>query len=82
MTPQAPLFMLRDQVPAYIEGKFGVSCSKATLTRLACVGGGPSFRKIGKRVIYAPEDVDAWMMGRMSPPLAKASDLGAAGRAA
>lgn len=34
--------------------------SSKTLEKLRCTGGGPSFRKLGKRVLYMYGDLTAW----------------------
>jgi Helix-turn-helix domain len=41
----------------------GVIC-KRTLERLRLTGGGPSYIKCGRKVIYKPADLDAWLNGR------------------
>jgi len=33
----------------------------ATLAKLRVIGGGPSFIKLGARVVYDSADVDAWI---------------------
>lgn len=33
---------------------------KSTLDKLRVSGGGPTYIKIGKRVVYDPADLDAW----------------------
>ena len=38
------------------------------------IGGGPIFRKIGVRVVYAIDDIDAWASSRMTRPMASTSD--------
>ena len=43
-----------DEAAAYL----GVSSS--WLAKLRCVGGGPRYAKIGRRVTYAESDLDAW----------------------
>ncbi len=52
----------------------GYRTSYNTLMKLACTGGGPTFRKFGGRVIYAPEDLDTWIASRLSPPLISTSE--------
>ena len=37
------------------------SVGKSTLEKLRLTGGGPKFIKLGKRVIYDPADLDAWL---------------------
>jgi excisionase family DNA binding protein len=34
---------------------------KSTLDKARVHGGGPKFIKIGKRVLYDPDDLDAWL---------------------
>lgn len=35
--------------------------ARATLAKLRVLGGGPPFLKLGAKVLYAPEDLDAWI---------------------
>jgi len=35
--------------------------SKSWLTKLRCVGGGPRFAKLGRRVVYQDSDLDKWL---------------------
>jgi hypothetical protein len=39
--------------------------SPRTLERLRVVGGGPRFRKFGRRVLYATSDLEAWANERI-----------------
>jgi predicted DNA-binding transcriptional regulator AlpA len=34
--------------------------SESWLTKLRCVGGGPRYAKLGRRVVYQDSDLDAW----------------------
>ena len=45
-----------------------------TLQKLACIGGGPVFRKFGSRVIYDDPDLDRWVEERLSPPMRSTSE--------
>ncbi len=38
--------------------------SKSTLDKLRCFGGGPAYLKLGRAVVYATADLDAWMAQR------------------
>lgn len=40
----------------------GISAS--TLNKLRVFGGGPVFLKLGRRVVYDPTDLDAWLAER------------------
>jgi predicted DNA-binding transcriptional regulator AlpA len=35
--------------------------SASTFAKLRIFGGGPAFVKIGRRVVYDPEDLDRWL---------------------
>ncbi len=39
--------------------RLGLSCSY--LNKLRCVGGGPRYMKVGRRVIYLEDDLNAWL---------------------
>lgn len=40
-------------------------CStKSVLEKLRVFGGGPAFIRLGRTIVYATEDLDAWMEGR------------------
>jgi excisionase family DNA binding protein len=38
-----------------------VGLSASTINKLRVFGGGPSFLKLGKRVVYDKRDLDAWL---------------------
>ena len=38
--------------------------ARATLAKLRVIGGGPPFRKLGARVLYAERDLAAWLDSR------------------
>ena len=38
--------------------------SASTLNKLRVFGGGPVFLKLGRRVVYDPADLDAWLAER------------------
>ncbi len=46
----------------------GFPTSPRTLEKLAHLGGGPVYRKFGRRTIYAPADLITWAEGRASLP--------------
>lgn len=70
-------FLDRNGAADYAKTK-GVPLSPNTLRKLACVGGGPKFRKFGRRVLYSPADLDAWIASRLSGPVSSTSDSGIA----
>jgi excisionase family DNA binding protein len=51
-------YLTNDEAAAYLR------LSPRTLEKLRVLGGGPRFRKFGRRVRYALADLDAWADGR------------------
>ena len=43
-----------------------VGLSKSTLAKLRLNGNGPSYCKLGRRVVYRQRDLDAWLQSRMT----------------
>lgn len=41
-----------------------LSLSPRTLEKYRVIGGGPIFRKFGRRVLYAREDLESWALAR------------------
>jgi hypothetical protein len=48
---------------AFLTG-LGFQTAEATLTKLRCVGGGPTFLRFGRRVYYRPSALNAWASQR------------------
>lgn len=70
-----PTYLRRKDSAKYLKDRYGVY-TEEYLAKLACVGGGPRFRKLGKFPLYRPEDLDLWAMSRMSGPVLSTSELG------
>lgn len=51
---QPPRYLTNDEAAAYLR------LSPRTLEKQRVIGGGPKFRKFGRRVMYAVVDLDAW----------------------
>lgn len=66
-------YLNRGEAAAYVREK-GLPCAKATLAKLACIGGGPIMRKFGRNVVYLPVDLNAWVAARLSGPKTSTSD--------
>lgn len=64
----APLYLRRIDAARYVRERWGAPCSAKWLAKLAVVGGGPQFRKIGRYPMYTRADLDAWIEGRISAP--------------
>lgn len=65
-------YLDRREAAEYLSAR-GLRFSHNTLSKLATVGGGPSYRKFGVRVVYTREDLDAWIEHKLSPPRASAA---------
>lgn len=53
----------------------GFPISKATLDTYATRGGGPLYRKFGKKPLYRWADALDWAMSRMSAPVSSTSEF-------
>lgn len=53
-TAHPPRYLTNDEAAAHLR------LSPRTLEKLRVIGGGPKFRKFGRRVMYAAADLDAW----------------------
>ena len=53
-----PEFLTTDEAAAFLR------LSPRTLEKQRVIGGGPKFRKFGRRVMYAVADLDAWAAER------------------
>ena len=73
----ADALLTREQVADAL-GRCGVPCSSKTLATRACRGGGPPYRRFGKRAIYRWGDVVEWARAEMTTPARSASEHRAA----
>ncbi len=67
-------FLRRDKAAAYLQERFGFGTTES-LAKLACVGGGPRFRKLGRFPVYTAEDLEDWANSRLSEPVCSTSEL-------
>ena len=56
--PQSARYLTNDEAAAFLR------LSPRTLEKQRVIGGGPRFRKFGRRVMYAVSDLDAWADAR------------------
>lgn len=47
-----------------IEAAEALGISQSYLNKLRCTGGGPRYAKVGRRVIYSNDELDAWLASR------------------
>ena len=71
-----PMNMRRAEAARYIRETHGIPCTPATLAKYACLGGGPPFRKAGKKFpVYTRDDLDAWAKQRLGKLVHSTSEL-------
>jgi hypothetical protein len=70
-------YLRRKQAGEYLKAKYGFGSEK-TLAKLACLGGGPEFRKAANAAIYEPAKLDEWALAKIGPSQRSTSDARAA----
>ncbi|HEV7283866.1 MAG TPA: hypothetical protein VGN75_03340 [Kaistia sp.] len=68
----------RSEVPAYLLQTHGIPITRATLAKMATVGGGPCMSHFGRIPLYHVDDLDAWAAQRLSKPVASTAERAAA----
>jgi hypothetical protein len=71
---EAKTYLRRSEAAVYLQNRYGAYTTE-TLAKLACVGGGPRFRKLGPYPVYTPEDLDEWAASRMTRAVSSTSEL-------
>ena len=61
-------FKSREEAAQYLTECLGLPVAKGTLQKWATTGGGPAYRRFGKRAVYRQEDLDAWAANKLSEP--------------
>jgi hypothetical protein len=57
-TTPAAVYLTCDEAGAHLK------LSPRTLEKMRTIGGGPRFRKLGRRVMYSLQDLEAWADSR------------------
>lgn len=65
-------YMTRKEASAYLISK-GIKISYNTLNKYASIGGGPLMRYFGSKPLYRAEDLDGWVVSRLSAPCSSTS---------
>jgi hypothetical protein len=72
-----PSRLRRAEASSYLREKHCITRAPGTLTKLAVIGGGPLFRKVGSRhVLYDVVDLDRWANELVGSPIRSTSDEG------
>jgi hypothetical protein len=73
-----PQRMLRRvEAAQYVRDTWGMPLSRQTLAKLATIGGGPPFRRVGRFPLYEVADLNAWALSRLGPKQRSTSDRAA-----
>ena len=70
---QPTQFLRRRAAGEYLKQKYGFGSEK-TLAKLACLGGGPEFRKAANAALYEPQKLDEWAQSKIGAPQRSTSD--------
>jgi hypothetical protein len=75
-----PNFRLRRKAASnYLRETHGLDRAPTTLAKLAVLGGGPVFWRIGRVPYYSPESLDEWVASKISAPMRSTSDAATKG---
>jgi hypothetical protein len=65
----------RWEASEYLLAAHGLTYSKATLAKMACVGGGPGFQRCNRTPLYPREELDAWAESKLSRVIYSTSEI-------
>lgn len=65
--------LTRNQAAEFLAAR-GYVVAVATLSKYAVVGGGPRYCKFGRKPLYAPSDLLAWVDAKTTAPQQHSSD--------
>jgi hypothetical protein len=65
----------RSEAARYLIDTWRISCSVATLAKLAVAGRGPEFRKAGRTPLYPQDGLDSYAQSKMSRRVRSTSEL-------
>jgi hypothetical protein len=64
----------RKAASEYLHEIHGLDRAPSTLAKLAVIGGGPIFRRVGRVPLYSSDDLDGWVASKLSAPMRSTSD--------
>lgn len=60
-------YLSREAAAQYLTER-GLTTAKGTLQKWVTTGGGPAYRRFGKRAVYLVEDLDTWAERKLTAP--------------
>lgn len=61
-------YINREEAAQYLTEQRGLTVSKNTLQKWVTTGGGPAYRRFGKRAVYQIQDLNEWAERKLSAP--------------
>lgn len=68
-------YINREEAAQYLTKQRGLAVSKNTLQKWVTVGGGPAYRRFGKRAVYLIDDLNEWAEKKLSAPRLSSSGI-------
>ena len=68
----------RAEAANYVQERWGYPLAARTLAKLACVGGGPVFRRASRYPLYTIDDLDQWVRAKLTRPVRTTSEYSGA----
>lgn len=68
-------YLERPEAAQYLTDELGLRVSKGTLQKWVTVGGGPAYRRFGKRAVYLISDLNEWAERKLSAPRLSSSGI-------
>ncbi len=67
-------FLSREEAAQYLTER-GLKTAKGTLQKWVTTGGGPAYRRFGKRAVYLVEDLNEWAERKLTAPRLSSSGV-------
>jgi hypothetical protein len=68
-------YINREEAAQYLTEQRGLQVSKNTLQKWVTTGGGPAYRRFGKRAVYLIQDLNEWAERKLSAPRLSSSGI-------
>lgn len=68
-------YLSREEAAQYLTEQRGLKVSKNTLQKWVTTGGGPGYRRFGKRAVYLIDDLNDWAERKLSAPRLSSSGI-------
>ena len=65
----------RWEATEYMEFTHGLALAPATLAKLASIGGGPGFHKVGRIPLYPRDELDRWAIEKLGRVVKSTSEV-------